>query len=53
MEEKIELIVKVTLNYDQKEQRDLAIKRAKESVLSCNILGSVGCKSTSARLKNK
>lgn len=50
MEEIIELIVKVKINYPNKSRRQEAIKRAKECVLSGMVLGTVGCKSKSAKL---
>ncbi len=50
MEETIELIVKVRLNYDTKKRRKEAIQKAKECVLSTSILGVVGCKFKSAKL---
>jgi hypothetical protein len=45
-------IVKVRINYPDKSRRKEAIKRAKECVVSTSILGSVGCKSKSAKLNN-
>lgn len=53
MEETIELIVKVKINYDDKSQRKEAIKYAKQCAISSSILGSVGCIAKSAKLINK
>ena len=52
MEETIELLVKVRINYDTKSRRNEAIKKAKRCALSSRILGSVGCDSKSAKLYN-
>lgn len=51
MEETIELIVKVKINYPDNSKRKEAIKRAKECVMSTSILGSVGCNAKSVKLK--
>jgi len=54
MEETIELIVKVKINYPDKKHRKEAIKKARECVVSVSVLGSVGCVSKSVKLnKNK
>ena len=50
MEETIELIVKVRINYTDKSQRQEAIKKAKECAISTSVLGSVGCSAKSAKL---
>ena len=50
MEETIELIVKVRINYPDKSRRQEAIKRAKECAVSSRVLGTVGCNSKSAKL---
>lgn len=49
-EETIELIVKVRINYPDKNRRNEAIEKAKKCVTSTNVLGSVGCVSKSAKL---
>ncbi len=48
--ETIELIVKVRINYDEKSRRKDAIRNAKECVLSCSVLGSVGASPKSAKI---
>lgn len=50
MEETIELIVKVRINYSDKSERQEAIKKAKKCVISTSILGSVGCRPKTAKL---
>lgn len=50
MEETIELIVKVKINYRDKSRRKEAIKEAKRCALSCSVLGSTGCEAKSAKL---
>lgn len=50
MEETIELIVKVRINYDTKSNRKKAIEDAKKCATSSSILGMVGCKAKSAKL---
>ena len=50
MEETIELLVKVRINYDTKSERKDAIKKAKRCAVSASILGSVGCSAKSAKL---
>jgi|GEM_PF-3928409 len=50
MEETIELIVKVRINYPDKSSKNEAIKKAKQCVVSTSVLGSVGCKAKSAKL---
>jgi hypothetical protein len=52
MEETIELIVKVRINYPDKSRRKEAIKRAKECATSASVLGSVGCVAKTAKLYN-
>lgn len=53
MEETIELIVKVRINYDEKSRRKEAIEKAKKCAVSTSILGSVGCSAKSAKLHIK
>ena len=53
MEETIELIVKVKINYPDKSRRKEAIEKAKECAVSSSILGSVGCNAKSAKLHNR
>jgi hypothetical protein len=52
MEESIELIVKVKINYPDKSRRQEAIKRAKQCVLSQSVLGNVGVTPKSSKLKS-
>lgn len=52
MEETIELIVKVKINYPDKSRRKEAIKRAKECATSWGVLSSVGCVAKTAKLYN-
>ena len=51
MQEIIELIVKVKINYPDKSRRNEAIKLAKECAISRSVLSSVGCKPKSAKLR--
>lgn len=53
MEEIIELIVKVKINYPSKDRRKEAIKKAKECATSASILGIVGCVAKSVKLNDK
>ena len=53
MEETVELLVKVKINYPDKSRRLEAIRRAKECATSTSIHGSVGCKPKSAKLYKK
>jgi len=48
--ETIQLIVNVRINYDEKSYRKVAIRNAKECVLSTSILGSVGAVPKSAKV---
>jgi hypothetical protein len=50
MEETIELLVKVIINYPDKSRRSEAIKEARECAVSTSILGEVGCSAKSAKL---
>lgn len=50
MEETIELIVKVRINYPDKSRRKDAIRKAKECAVSASVLGTVGCYAKSAKL---
>ena len=50
MEETIELIVKVKINYPDKKRRKEAILLAKQCALSARIYGSVGCNARTAKL---
>lgn len=52
MKEKIQLIVTVEINYQDKKGRNEAIKKAKECVLSSRILGLNGCNAKKAFLIN-
>jgi len=53
MEEVIELLVKVRINYPDKSRRKEAIKNAKRGVLSCSTLGTAGSVPKSAKLHKK
>jgi hypothetical protein len=50
MEETIELIVKVKINYPDKSRRREAIKKAKVCATSSRVWGTVGCSAKSAKL---
>ncbi len=50
MEETIELLVKVRINYPDKSRRAEAVRRAKESATRISVLGSVGCIAKSAKV---
>lgn len=53
MEETIELIVKVKINYPDKSRRKEAIQKAKVCAVSTSILGSIGCVAKTAKLLKK
>lgn len=53
MQETIELIVKVKINFEDKKDRKRAILMAKECVLSSRIHGSTGCDPKSSKLVGK
>lgn len=53
IEETIELLVKVRINYPDKSRRNEAISLAKKCTQSTSVLGVVGCSIKSAKLIKK
>lgn len=53
MKETIEFIVKVKINYENREGRVEAINKAKSCLLNTSILGSTGVRPKSAKLIKK
>lgn len=53
MEETIYLLVKVIINYPDKNKRSEAIKNAKRCAISTSLLSETGCEPKSVRLYKK